>query len=78
MLQNEAEVSGLRKAVQGFPSPDHSPSTTSWRAGPGLTEIFRLGTSDFAQAVRRLPDAAGEPTRDRDATISAGGSASCD
>ena len=50
MLQNEAEVSGLRKAVQGFPSPDHfAQYHVLAKLAPALTEIFASDTSDFAK-----------------------------
>jgi hypothetical protein len=48
--QNEAEVSGLRTAVQGFPSADSFASyQVISRIAPALTEIFASDNSDFAR-----------------------------
>jgi regulator of protease activity HflC (stomatin/prohibitin superfamily) len=50
MLQNEAEVSGLRKAVQGFPSADHyAQYHVLNKLAPALGEIFASDTSEFAK-----------------------------
>src|SRR5262249_52031880 len=49
-LQNDAEVSGLRKAVQGFPSPEHfAQYHVLSKLAPALTEIFASDGSDFAK-----------------------------
>jgi regulator of protease activity HflC (stomatin/prohibitin superfamily) len=48
--QNEAELAGLRKAVQGFPSPDHYAQYQMLsKLAPALAEIFASDTSDFAK-----------------------------
>jgi regulator of protease activity HflC (stomatin/prohibitin superfamily) len=48
--QNEAEVSGLRTAVRGFPSADEfAQYHVLSRLAPALTEIFASDTSDFAR-----------------------------
>jgi regulator of protease activity HflC (stomatin/prohibitin superfamily) len=50
MLQNEAEVSGLRKAVQGFPSADYyAQYQVLTKLAPALSEIFASDTSEFAK-----------------------------
>lgn len=50
MLQNEAEVSGLRKAVQGFPSADYyAHYQVLSKLAPALSEIFASDTSEFAK-----------------------------
>jgi regulator of protease activity HflC (stomatin/prohibitin superfamily) len=50
LLQNEASVSGLRKAIQGFPSADSfAQYQVLMRLAPALTEIFASDTSDFAR-----------------------------
>jgi hypothetical protein len=50
MLQNEAEVSGLRKAVQGFPSADYyAQYHVLSKLAPALGEIFASDTSEFAK-----------------------------
>jgi hypothetical protein len=50
MLQNEAEVSGLRKAVSGFPSPDfYAQYEVLRKLGPALGEIFASDSSEFAK-----------------------------
>jgi regulator of protease activity HflC (stomatin/prohibitin superfamily) len=50
MLQNEAEVSGLRKAVQGFPSADYyAQFHVLSKLGPALGEIFASDTGEFAK-----------------------------
>ncbi len=50
MLQNEAEVSGLRTAVQGFPSADYyAQYHILTKLAPALGEIFASDTSDFAK-----------------------------
>ena len=50
MLQNEAEVSGLRKAVQGFPSADYyAQYHVLTKLAPALGEIFASDTSEFAK-----------------------------
>jgi hypothetical protein len=49
-LQNEASVSGLRKAIQGFPSADaFAQYQVLMRLAPALSEIFASDTSDFAK-----------------------------
>jgi regulator of protease activity HflC (stomatin/prohibitin superfamily) len=49
-LQNEAEVSGLRKAIQGFASADQfAQAQVLARLAPALKEIFASDTSDFAR-----------------------------
>jgi hypothetical protein len=48
--QNEAEVAGLRKAIQGFRSvQDYAQYQIMKRLGPALTEIFASDDSDFAK-----------------------------
>ena len=48
--QNEAEVAGLRKAIQGFRSvQDFAQYQIMKRLGPALTEIFASDDSDFAR-----------------------------
>lgn len=48
--QNEAEVSGLRTAVQGFPSADSfAQYQIIARLAPALAEIFTSDNSDFAR-----------------------------
>jgi hypothetical protein len=48
--QNEAEVAGLRKAIQGFRSvQDFAQYQIMRRLGPALTEIFASDDSDFAK-----------------------------
>jgi hypothetical protein len=48
--RNEAEVSGLRTAVQGFPSADSfAQYQVIARLAPALAEIFASDTSDFAR-----------------------------
>jgi regulator of protease activity HflC (stomatin/prohibitin superfamily) len=50
LLQNEAEVSGLRKAVQGFPTADHyAQYHVLTKLAPALGEIFASDTSEFAK-----------------------------
>jgi regulator of protease activity HflC (stomatin/prohibitin superfamily) len=50
MLQNEAEVSGLRKAVQGFPSAEYyAQYQVLTKLAPALSEIFASDTSEFAK-----------------------------
>jgi regulator of protease activity HflC (stomatin/prohibitin superfamily) len=49
-LKNEAEVSGLRQAVQGFPTADlYAQYQVLQRLAPALTEIFASDGSDFAK-----------------------------
>ncbi len=49
-LQNEAEVAGLRKAVQGFPSAEHfAQYHVLQKLGPSLSEIFASDNSEFAR-----------------------------
>jgi regulator of protease activity HflC (stomatin/prohibitin superfamily) len=49
-LQNEASVSGLRKAIQGFPNADaFAQYNVLMRLAPALSEIFASDTSDFAK-----------------------------
>ncbi len=49
-LQNEAEVAGLRKAVQGFTSAGQfAQYHVVLRLAPALKEIFASDTSDFAK-----------------------------
>ncbi|HEY7327523.1 MAG TPA: SPFH domain-containing protein [Gemmataceae bacterium] len=48
--QNDAEVAGLRTAIQGFPSPDHyAQYQIISRIGPALREIFASDNSEFAR-----------------------------
>ncbi len=48
--QNEAEVSGLRTAIQGFPSPDeYAQYQVIARMAPALAEIFASDNSEFAR-----------------------------
>jgi hypothetical protein len=48
--QNDAEVAGLRTAIQGFPSPDHyAHYQVISRIGPALREIFASDNSEFAR-----------------------------
>jgi hypothetical protein len=49
-LTNEAEVSGLRQAVQGFPTADlYAQYQVLKRLAPALGEIFASDNSDFAK-----------------------------
>lgn len=49
-LENEAEVAGLRKAVEGFTSVQHFAQYHMLaRIGPALSEIFASDTSEFAK-----------------------------
>jgi hypothetical protein len=49
-LENDAQVAGLRKAIQGFTSPDaYAQFQIMSKLGPALTEIFASDTSDFAK-----------------------------
>jgi regulator of protease activity HflC (stomatin/prohibitin superfamily) len=49
-LQNEAEVSGMRKAIQGFPSADYyAQYHVLTKLAPALGEIFASDTSEFAK-----------------------------
>jgi hypothetical protein len=48
--QNEAEIAGLRKAIQGFRSvQDFAQYQIMKRLGPALTEIFASDDSEFAK-----------------------------
>jgi regulator of protease activity HflC (stomatin/prohibitin superfamily) len=48
--QNEAELAGLRKAVQGFPSPEHYAQYQMMsKLAPALAEIFASDTSEWAR-----------------------------
>jgi uncharacterized membrane protein YqiK len=48
--QNEAEVSGLKKKVESFPSPDlFAQSQVLSKLAPALAEIFASDGSDFAK-----------------------------
>jgi regulator of protease activity HflC (stomatin/prohibitin superfamily) len=48
--QNEAEVAGLRTAIQGFPSADHyAQYQVIAKMAPALAEIFASDDSDFAK-----------------------------
>jgi regulator of protease activity HflC (stomatin/prohibitin superfamily) len=50
VLQNDAEVSGLRKAVQGFPSADYyAQYQVLNKLAPALGEIFASDTGEFAK-----------------------------
>lgn len=50
MLENEAEVAGIRKAITGFPSADaFAQYHIMAKLGPALTEIFASDGSDFAK-----------------------------
>ncbi len=49
-LTNEAEVAGLRKAVLGFPSPEHfAQYHVLQKLAPALAEIFASDESEFAR-----------------------------
>jgi hypothetical protein len=70
-LQNEAEVSGLRKAIQGFPSPEaYAQYQIMAKLAPALSEIFASDSSEFARlfagyltgvGARAVPVGAGNP-----------------
>jgi regulator of protease activity HflC (stomatin/prohibitin superfamily) len=63
LLQNEAEVAGLKKAVQGFPSPEHfAQYHVLSKLAPALTEIFASDNSEFARlfAAYMTPPANGK------------------
>jgi hypothetical protein len=48
--ENDAELAGLRKAVQGFPTPEHYAQYQMMaKLGPALTEIFTSDASDFGK-----------------------------
>ena len=48
--QNEAEVAGLRRAVQGFPSAEqYAQYQMLSKLAPALAEIFASDTSEFAK-----------------------------
>jgi hypothetical protein len=48
--KNEAEVSGLKTAIQGFPSPDqYAQYQVMSKLAPALTEIFASDNSEFAK-----------------------------
>ena len=48
--QNEAELAGLRKAVQGFPSAEHYAQYQMLsKLAPALSEIFASDTSEWAR-----------------------------
>jgi regulator of protease activity HflC (stomatin/prohibitin superfamily) len=48
--QNQAELAGLRKAVQGFPSAEHyAQYQMLTKLAPALAEIFASDTSEFAK-----------------------------
>jgi regulator of protease activity HflC (stomatin/prohibitin superfamily) len=50
MLQNDAEVAGLKKAVQGFPSAEHfAQYHVLAKLAPALSEIFASDTGEFAR-----------------------------
>lgn len=50
MLENEAEVSGIKKAISGFPSSEaFAQYHIMAKLGPALTEIFASDSSDFAK-----------------------------
>jgi hypothetical protein len=49
-LQNEAEISGLKTAVQGFPSVEHfAQFHVLSKVTPALSEIFASDDSEFAR-----------------------------
>jgi hypothetical protein len=53
-LQNEAEVAGLRKAIEGFSSAGNfAQYHIISRMAPALTEIFASDDSDFAKLIAR-------------------------
>jgi hypothetical protein len=63
---NEAEVSGLRTAVNGFPTPEQfAQYHVVSRLAPALSEIFASDSSDFARVfaayMTPAPSAAGTP-----------------
>jgi SPFH domain / Band 7 family len=48
--KNEAEVSGLKTAIQGFPTAEHyAQYQMNAKLAPALTEIFASDNSDFAK-----------------------------
>jgi hypothetical protein len=74
--KNEAEVSGLKTAIQGFPTAEHyAQYQMNAKLAPALTEIFASDNSDFAklfaaymtpgkksaEAVAPLPGGGGPP-----------------
>lgn len=67
-LQNEAEVAGLRKAVQGFASVQNfAQYHVLSRLGPALTEIFASDDSDLAKLLTSyltLPGSMSKPAAD--------------
>jgi len=47
---NDAEVAGLRTAIQGFPSPEaYAQYQMTAKLAPALAEVFASDTSDFAR-----------------------------
>jgi regulator of protease activity HflC (stomatin/prohibitin superfamily) len=64
--QNEAEVSGLRTAIAGFPSADQfAQYHVMTKMSPALSEIFASDTSEFAKlfALYMTPKKNGTPPR---------------
>jgi regulator of protease activity HflC (stomatin/prohibitin superfamily) len=64
MLTNQAEVAGLQKAVQGFPSPEHfAQYHVLMKLAPALGEIFASDNSEFARlfASYMTPPTNGKP-----------------
>lgn len=75
-LQNEAEVAGLKRAVQGFPSADaYAQFQIIQKIGPALTEIFASDASEFAKLFANYltPTTPGVTPRAEAAGESAGG-----
>jgi regulator of protease activity HflC (stomatin/prohibitin superfamily) len=61
--QNEAEVAGLKRAVQGFTSPDaFAQYQVLTKVAPALTEIFASDDSDFAKLFAKyMASPSGQP-----------------
>jgi hypothetical protein len=54
MAENEAEISGLKTAIAGFPSVDQfAQYHVITKLGPALAEIFASDTSEFAKLFSR-------------------------
>jgi regulator of protease activity HflC (stomatin/prohibitin superfamily) len=73
-LKNEAEVSGLRQAVQGFTSPEQfAQYQVLLRLAPALSEIFASDGSDFAKLFATYLTPPTAPTRTTTETAAANG-----
>jgi hypothetical protein len=60
-LDNEAEVTGLRRKVQGFAGPQNFAQFTMMsKLAPALSEIFASDDSDFAKLFAALMSQAGD------------------